>query len=210
MKLYYSPGACSMAVHIAARETRLPLELVKVNLATRKLPDGGDYLAVNPRGYVPVLHLDDGTRLTEVTALLQYIADAHPAADLIPAAGTIDRVRQNGWLNFVATELHVNFHPLFDRGAAESTKQGAITTLSAYFAELNQLFATQPYLMGKQFTVADIYAFTVISWSNLLNVSLAPYPSLLSFLGRVGQRPAVIAALQAEGLMPVSPEMVCT
>lgn len=204
MKLYYSPGTCSMAVHIAAREAGLPLELIKVNLATRKLQDGGDYLAINPRGYVPTLQLDDGTRLTEVTALLQYIADLHPTASLIPAAGTMDRVRQNAWLNFVATELHVNFHPLFDRGAAESTKQAAITTLSAYFNELDHLFAKQAYLMGEQFSVADIYAFTVISWSNLLKVDLAPYPSLVRFLDRVGQRPAVFAALQAEGLIPAA------
>jgi glutathione S-transferase len=202
MKLYYAPGACSLAPHIAACEAGLPIELVKVDLATHTLQDGTDYRRINPRGYVPALQLDDGTVLTEVAALLQYIAELKPAANLIPAAGTMDRVHVNEWLTFVSSELHRVFSPwLWHKETAASTQQAVRDKLAERFKELDQRLSAQPYLLGAQFTVADIYAFTIVNWCNFLGISLNPYPSLAAFMDRVSKRPAVAQALMAEGLL---------
>lgn len=202
MKLYYSPAACSLAVHIVAREADLPLELIKVDLGTHRLDDGTDYRTINPRGYVPLLELDDGTRLTEVAALVQYLAELAPAARLIPPAGTIDRVRAQGWLTFVSSELHKAFSPwLWHRDTAASTKQDVLDRLARHFAELDALLAGQPYLMGEAFTVADAYAYAIVSWAYPLRVDLAPYPSLRAYLTRVAARPRVREALAFEGLL---------
>jgi glutathione S-transferase len=201
MKLYYSPGTCSMAVHIAAREAGVSLDLVKVDLMARKLPDGSDYLSINPRGYVPTLQLDDGTRLTEAAVLLQYIADLKPATGLLPAAGSMARVQVQRWLTFIGTEMHKTFGPLWHKETPDATKEAATTKLALHFAELNTLLAKQPYLTGDTFTVADAYAFAVVGWSRLVGISLTAYPSLLGFLDRVGKRPAVFQAMQAEGLI---------
>ncbi|KAB2896760.1 MAG: glutathione transferase GstA [Kofleriaceae bacterium] len=202
MKLYYSPAACSLAVHIVAREADLPLELIEVDLRTHRLADGTDYYTINPRGYVPMLELDDGTRLTEVAALVQYLADLAPEAALVPPAGTIDRVRVQGWLTFVSSELHKTFSPwLWHKETAESTKQDVLGRLARHFAELDALLAQQPYLAGETFTVADAYAFTIIRWSPLLRVELKPYPTLGAYLARIAQRPRVREALVAEGLV---------
>lgn len=202
MKLYYAPAACSLAVHIVAREAGLPVELVKVDLGTHRLDDGTDYYTINPRGYVPLLELDDGTRLTEVTAIVQYLADLAPAAGLLPPAGTLDRVHVQEWLTFVSSELHKAFSPwLWHKETAESTKQAVKERLARHFGELDRLFARQPYLSGDRFTVADAYAYTIVSWANFLLISLKPYPALADYLSRVAARPDVQHALAAEGLL---------
>lgn len=202
MKLYFSPAACSLAVHIVAREAGIPVELVQVDLVTHRLADGSDYHAVNPRGYVPALQLDDGTLLTEVAALVQYLADQKPQARLAPAAGTMERVQLQQWLTFVSSELHKVFSPwLWHKETAESTRRSVKEKIALRFAELDRLLATQPYLTGLRFTVADAYAFAIVNWSHFTGISLKPYPSLAAYQDRIAARPAVIAALQAEGLL---------
>ncbi len=203
MKLYYTPGACSLAVHIVAREAGFPLDLVKVDLATHMTDAGRNYYEVNPRGYVPALQLDDGEIHTEVSALLQHLADHAPNSRLAPPAGSKERLRMNQWLGFVASELHKTFGPwLFLPEAAASTKQEAHDRLNRSFAELDRLLATRDYLTGDSFTAADAYAFTVVNWSNTVKIDLSPYPNLTAYLARVAQRPKVREALIAEGLAP--------
>ena len=200
MKLYYSPGACSLAPHIVAREAGLAIELVEVDLAKHKLKDGGDYFAINPRGYVPLLELDDGTRLTEVAALVQYLADLNPEAKLAPTAGTFERIKLQSWLTFVSSELHKVFSPwLWHKETAESTRKSVKDKLALRFAELDALLATREYLAG-DYSVADAYAFTIVNWANFLALPLTPYPHLKAYLARVAARPAVKEALHAEGL----------
>lgn len=202
MKLYYSPAACSLAVHIVAREAGLPVDLVKVDLASHTLDDGTDYYTVNPRGYVPLLELDDGTRLTEVTAIVQYLADLVPEAGLIPPAGSLERVHAQAWLTFVSSELHKAFSPwLWHKETAESTRQNVKERLARHFAELDRLLARQPYLMGERFTVADAYAYAIVNWANFLMLSLKPYPALAAYLARIAARPRTTQALMAEGLV---------
>lgn len=202
MKLYYSPGACSLAVHIALREAGIPFELVKVDLQSHTLEDGTDYYTVNPRGYVPLLELTDGTRITEVAAILQYVAELAPAAQLLPAAGTVARVQALSWLTFVSSELHKGFSPwLWHKETADSTKRAVRERLARHFEELDRLLAQQPYLLGERFSVADAYAFTIVSWSNVLLVDLKPYPALGAFLARVAARPQTRQALVTEGLI---------
>jgi len=201
VKLYYSPGACSLAAHIVAREASLAIDLVKVDLATHKTEAGEDYFKINPRGYVPALEID-GEVHTEVAALIQYLAERAPQAKLLPATGTKERIRVNQWLAFVASELHKTFSPwLFHAEAASSTKEAVRAKLAVRFAELDALFATRPYLTGDTFTVADAYAFTIINWSNFLKVDLEPYPHLSAFMVRVAARPKVRKALRAEKLV---------
>ena len=202
MKLYYSPASCSLAVHIVAKEAGLPVDLIKVDIIKHRLSDGTDYRTINPRGYVPLIELDDGTRLTEVAALVQYLADLAPDAGLVPPAGTLDRVRVQGWLTFISSELHKAFSPwLWHKETAESTKQNVLERLARHFAELDTLLATQPYLLGETFTVADAYAFAILNWTNILHIDLGPYPSLAAYLGRIAQRPRVREALATEGLI---------
>jgi glutathione S-transferase len=201
MKLYYFSGACSLAAHIVAREACLAIDLVKVDLATHKTETGEDYFKINPRGYVPALEID-GELLTEVAALVQYLAEQAPHSKLLPAAGTIERFRVNQWLSFVSSELHRTFSPwLWHAETADSTKQAARVKLAARFAELDALFATRPYLTGDTFTVADAYAFTIVNWSNFLKIDLKPYPNLRAFMARVAARPKVREALEAERLI---------
>jgi len=202
MKLYYAPGACSLAPHIVAREAGVPLHLVKVDLLRHKLDDGSDYKAVNPRGYVPLIELEDGERLTEAAVLVQFLAERGHNPDLLPPAGTRDRLCVQQWLNFVATELHKTFSPwLWHKETAESTKDAARAKLAARFAELDGVLKNQHYLTGERFTVADAYAFVIVNWSNFLGLDLSPYPNLAMFLDRVAARPAVREALSAEGLL---------
>jgi glutathione S-transferase len=201
MKLFFAPGACSLAVHITALEAGLDLELVKVDLATHTLPDGKDFHTINPRGYVPALKLDDDTVLTEVSAVVQYLGDLKPSKGLTVQAGTLGRVRLQEWLSFIGSELHKTYGLLWARDTHESTKKIAHDRLSVRFDELDRLLSTKPYLMGDVFTVADAYAFTVLGWSNMVGVSLNRHPALGSYLGRVSTRPAVRRALQNEGLM---------
>ncbi|HKE48513.1 MAG TPA: glutathione transferase GstA [Rhodanobacteraceae bacterium] len=199
MKLYYSPGACSLAPHIVAREAGIPIELVPVDLATHRIKGGGDYFSVNPRGYVPALELDDGTVLTEVAALVQYLADLKPASGLAPKAGTMERVELQMWLTFISSELHKQFSPwLWHADTAESTVRTIKDKIATRFAELDRKLATQPYLLGDRFSVADAYAFAIVNWVNFLKMDLDGYPALAAYLARIAARPKVQEALAAE------------
>lgn len=205
MKLYYSPAACSLAAHIAAREAGIAVDLVKVDLGTHRLADGTDYYSINPRGYVPALRLDDGTLLTEVAAIVQYLGDLAPESGIVPPAGTMGRVHLQEWLTFVSSELHKVFSPwLWHKETAESTRQEVKARLAVRFAELDRLLTQQDYLLGTAFTVADGYAFAILNWSRPLAVNLQPYPSLRAYIARVAARPEVIQALQAEGLLKMA------
>jgi len=201
MQLYYTPGACSLAVHIALREAGQAFETVKVSLPAHTLPDGSDFHVINPRGYVPVLALDDGSRHTEVAALLQYVGDLDASGGLLPAHGSLARLRVLEWLAFIASELHKGFSWLWARDAAESTRQACRDKLARRFEEIEAVLGKRDHLAGPGFTVADAYAFTVINWANFLNISLAAYPRLQAYLARVAARPAVQDALRAEGLL---------
>lgn len=200
MKLYYSPGACSLASHIALREAGLAFDLEKVDLRARRTEKNEDYTLVNPKGYVPALKLDTGEILTEGPALLQYIADRKPASGLAPAAGTMDRYRLMEWLNFISTEVHKQFSPLFNPRITPDWREAQVSRLAGRFDYLAQQLASRPYLMGERFTVADAYLFTVLSWCGLLKVELGKWPKLQEYLGRIAARPTVQAALKAEGL----------
>lgn len=201
MKLYYSPGACSLSVHIALRETGRSFETVKVDLAKHRTADGADYYEISPRGYVPLLELDDGSRHTEAGSLLQYIADLDPSQALIGAPASARRLAVVEGVTFVGTELHKVFSPwLWHKETADSTRQAVKDKLEARFKELDALFAKKDHLAG-EFSIADIYAFTILNWTNFLGMSLAAYPKLQAYLQRVSQRPAVQAALKAEGLL---------
>jgi glutathione S-transferase len=201
MKLYYSPGACSLAPHIVAREAGLAVDLVKVDLATHKTETGADYFRINPRGYVPALEID-GELHTEVAALVQYLAEQAPGSTLLPPAGTMERFRVQQWLTFVSSELHKTFSPwLWHAETAEQTKQAAREKLGLRFTELDRHLADRAYLAGDTFTVADAYAFTIVNWSNFLKIDLKPYPNLSAFMARVAARPKVREALKAERLV---------
>ena len=201
MKLYYFSGACSLASNIALREAGLKFELVKVDRRTRKAADGLDFNEVNPKGYVPTLTLDNGEVLTENVAVLQYIADRNPASKLAPPAGTMERHRLVEWLAFISSEIHKNFSQLFREDAAEETKQYVRKVLSNRLDYVNRVIGSGPFLMGEQFTVADPYLFTVLGWGRHLNFDLGKWPQLQRYMERVGARPQVIEALQAEGLV---------
>lgn len=201
MKLYYAPGACSLAVHIALREVGATFDSVAVDLAKHTTADGADFRAISPRGYVPLLQLDDGSRHTEAASLLQYVADLDPSQALIGATGTARRLAVVEWITFISTELHKVFSPwLWRKETADSTRQAAEDRLAARFAELDALLSQQDYLAG-EYSVADAYAFTIANWANFLALPLAPYPSLKTYLGRVSQRSRVQDALRAEGLV---------
>jgi len=200
MKLYYSPGACSLSPHIVVSETGINVELEKVNLAEHKTASGQDYMTINPKGYVPALQLDDGTVLTEGPAIVQYLADQKPASGLIPAAGAIDRYRVQEWLNFIGTELHKNFGALFNKATPDATKETAKANITRRLAYLNDRLAGKQYLMGSNFTVADAYAFTIVNWTNFVGIDLKPYPNLAAYMARVAARPKVLETLKAEGL----------
>jgi glutathione S-transferase len=201
MKLYYTPGACSLSPHIVASEAGLAVDLVKVDLAEHKTESGEDYTTVNPKGYVPALRLDDGSVLTEGPAIVQYLADQKPGSGLIPAAGTTDRYRVQEWLNFIGTELHKNFSPLFNKASSDDVKNTAKTNINKRLAYLNDQLASRQYLMGGNFTVADAYAFTIVNWTNFVGIDLKPYPNLGAYMGRVAARPKVHETLKAEGLV---------
>ena len=201
MKLYYSPGACSLSPHIVANEAGLAIDLEKVNLAEHKTESGQDYMAVNPKGYVPALRLDDGSVLTEGPTIVQYLADQKPASGLAPAAGTIDRYRLQEWLNFIGTELHKSFSPLFNKASSDDVKNTAKTSINKRLGYLNDQLASRQYLMGGNFTVADAYAFTIVNWTNFVGIDLKPYPNVGAYMGRVAARPKVQETLKAEGLV---------
>lgn len=199
MKLFYAPGTCSLAVHIALREAGLPLELAKVDLMTHRMAAGDDFYAINPRGYVPVLELDDGSRHTEAAALLQYVGELAPASGLLPAGPA--RFETLKWLTFISSEIHKTFGPLWHKETPDATRKDAKDKLAKRFAEINEVLATRSWLAGDSFSAADAYGFAIVGWCNLLGISLNPYPNVGAWLGRVAARPAVHAAMLAEGLV---------
>ncbi len=201
MKLYYSPGSSSLAAHIVLREAGVPVDLVRVDLKTHLLPDGSDYCALNPKGYVPMLELDDGRRLTEIPAIVQYVADQRPQTRLAPVAGDFERYRLQEWLNFVSTELHKGFSALFNPAASDEWKNAARGRLEARFDWLAGQLSQRSFLMGEQFTAADACLFTVLSWGRHVKFDISRWPVLASYAARIGQRPAVQEALRAEGLL---------
>ena len=200
MKLYYSPGACSLAPHIALSESGGAYEAVKVDLRAHKLDNGTDYYTINPKGYVPLLELDNGERLSEVAVILQYIADRKPGT-LAPAFGSWERYRTMETLNFLATELHKQFSPLWYPTTPDSVKEAQVKKLGTRFDLLAKTLAAQPYLTGQEFSIADAYLFTLLNWAPMLKVDLAPWPALTAFQARVAARPAVQKALKEEGLI---------
>ena len=200
MKLYYSPGACSLAPHIVAREAGLPLDLVKVDLGAKKTESGADYCAVNGKGYVPAVELDDGRVLTEAATVVQYLADRKPESGLVPAPGTPDRYAQMEWLTFVSSELHKGLGALFNPKATDEMKKVLKDKFAPRFAWLDKELAGRKFLMGDRFTAADAYAYTVLRWADPLAVDLTPYPNIRAYRERVAARPAVQEALRAEGL----------
>lgn len=201
MKLYYSPGACSLASHIALREAGAAFDLERVDLKQKKTEHDADFTAINPKGYVPTLALDDGEVLTEGAAILQYIADQHPAAGLAPAAGTLARARLQEQLTFVAAEVHKAFGPLFNPAATDAEKEVAKSRLGLRLGFLDKLLSDgRSYLLGESFSVADAYLFTVASWTKHFGIDLATWPKVAALCQRVAGRAAVQAALKAEGL----------
>ena len=201
LKLYYSPGACSLSPHIVLREAGLPFELALASTKTHKLADGTDYYTINPKGYVPLLELADGQRLSEGPVIVQYIADQVPASQLAPPAGTMARYRLMEWLNFITSELHKGFSPLFNPATPEEYKQLARTRLGERLAWVDAQLEGRDYLMGETFTVADAYLFTVAGWGKYVGLDISSLARLSGYMGRVAARPAVQAALKAEGLL---------
>ena len=201
MKLYYAPGACSLSPHIVLREAGAVFDLVKVDLQARTTDIGQDFLRINPRGYVPALQLDDGSILCEGPAIVQFVADQHPAAKLAPLPTDRRRYDLQAWLTFIGTELHKQFSPLFNPGAVEQQKAASIDALKRRFTYLSGELDKRPYLLGEAYTVADVYLFVVLSWAGYVKLDLSPWPALGAFQQRVAARPAVQAALRAEGLL---------
>jgi len=201
MKLYYSPGACSLSPHIALREAGLAFEPVLASTKSHKLQDGTDYYGINPLGYVPLLELDDGARLREGPAIVQYIADQAPMKNLAPANGTLPRYRLQEWLTFIGTEIHKTFSPLFQPAMPEEAKQVFRDRLANRFGWVDAELRGKQYLMGDNFTVADGYLYVVTRWAKPMNIDLGGFPNLQAHHQRVEARPAVQEALKAEGLL---------
>jgi len=198
MKLYFSPGACSQCPHIVLHEAGIAHEAVQVNLKTHQLADGSDYYAINPRGYVPLLELDSGERLTENAALVQYIADLAPAKGLLPPAGSLARTRVQEWLAFVGSELHKGFGPLFNPAVPDEVKALFKKKLVDRFTWVDKQLAGKSYLMGESFSVADAYLFVITGWTGRMGVDIAGLENLAAHQARMKARPAVQAALQME------------
>ncbi len=200
MKLYYSKGSCSLSPHITAREAGLDIELVRVDLATKKTESGDDYSKIARKSAVPMIQMDNGEFLTEGAVIVQYLADQAPQANLIPKAGSIERVRVQEWLNYVSSELHRGFGPIF-KPMGDEAKEFARKNLAKQFDYVSEQLANRSYLMGDQFTVADAYLYTVLSWAKPATIDLAPWPVLTAYRDRVAARPKVQEALAAEGLI---------
>ena len=201
MKLYYYPGACSLATHIVAREAGVAFTLEKVDLANRTTETGASFTAINPKGYVPALGLQDGSVLTEASAIVQYLADSQPASDLAPAHGTMERYRLLEWLGFISTEIHKGFGLLWNPATPDEVKAATKERLASRFAYLDEKLGQQPFLTGSKFTIADAYLFTVVNWTNFHGIDISSFPNLQSFQARVASRPSVQQALEAEGLV---------
>jgi glutathione S-transferase len=201
MKLYYSPGACSLSPHIVLRELGLPFEPVLASTKTHKLADGTDYYTINPKGYVPLLELDDGQRLSEGPAILQYLADKEAGKGLIATPGTMPRYRQIEWLNFISTELHKSFSPLFNPAMPEEGKAVYRKRLRGRYEYLDQQLEGKSFVMGEAFSVPDAYLFTVTNWAKPVGVDITDLKNVQAFMARMAARPAVQAAMKAEGLL---------
>jgi glutathione S-transferase len=200
MKLYYAPGACSLAAHITLQESGLPFDLARVDLRDHKTADGRDYYAINPKGYVPLLELDNGERLSEAAVIVQYVADRKPGT-LAPAFGSMERYRLMEWLNFIATEIHKGLGPLWKPTTPEAYKAATLQAVGDRFDYIVKTLATQPYLMGDAFTIADAYLFTIVNWHKFLKFDLDRWPALQAFQERVAARPNVRKALESEHLV---------
>lgn len=200
MKLYYMPGACSLAPHIVANEAGIALDLVKVDGKTKKTGNDQDFLATNPNGYVPVLVLDDGQTLTEAQLVVQYLADQKPETGLMPPAGEMARYRVQQWLAFISSELHKSFSPFFRPGTPDETKAANRAHLGKRLAHVDEQLAGRPYLTGETFTAADAYLWTILGWAKFADIDLAPYANIRTFMGTVAARPAVVKTLREEGL----------
>jgi glutathione S-transferase len=200
MKLYYANGTCALSPHIALFESGLPFEARRVSLKTHTLDDGSDYYAINPKGYVPMLELDGGERLTEGPAIVQWIADQVPDRRLAPPAGTLPRYRLMEWLNFITAEVHKNYSLLFNPAIPEEVKALVATKLAERYRVADEALARQPYLLGDDFSVADGYLYAVTRWAPMMKIDLSGYAHLQDFMERVEARPAVQQALKAEGL----------
>ena len=200
MKLYYSPGACSMAPHVVAREAGLKLDLVKVDIPNKKTDGGDDYWKINFKGYVPTLQLDNGEVLTEVGVICQYLSDQKPGSGLAPKAGTMERYRLMEWLNFVATEMHKQIGALFNPKYTPEMKEVQLGVIGRRLKPLEEKLAGRQYLMGDKFSAADAYAFTILNWSKGLKIDLSTWPNVKAYYERVGQRPKILETMKAEGL----------
>ncbi len=200
MKLYYTPGACSLSPHILARELGQDIGLIKVDIRAHKTESGDDYYAINPKGSVPLLHLNNGDTLSEGPVICQYLAEQAGRDDLLPKVGTMARYRVLEWQAYLSTEIHKFFSPLFNPALSAETKAAFTAMLEKKFAWIDQQLAGRPFLAGDSFTVVDPYLFTLAGWCNVTPVNIAAYTHLQAYLARLAQRPAVQAALQAEGL----------
>jgi glutathione S-transferase len=201
MKLFFAPGACSMAPHIVLNEAGIPCELEKVNLGKKTTAAGEDYYKINPKGSVPALQLDDGQVLTEVAVLVQYIADRKPETGRAPKAGTLDRYRLMEWINYVSSEVHKTFGPLFNPNAPEEWKKTAADQLGNRFDYLAGHLKDRQYVMGDTFTAVDAYLFTVLNWTHFVKLDLGKWPALTGYMARVADRPEVKKTMKEEGLI---------
>jgi glutathione S-transferase len=201
MKLYYAPGACSQAPHIVAREAGLPVELALVEFPSKRTPDGGSLYDVNPKGAVPTLKLDGGEVLTENAVILQYLADQAPDSDLALPRGGMDRYHLLEWLNYIATELHKGFGPLWNPATPDSFKEATREALGKKFDYLQEKIGDGPYILGDRFSILDAYAFAVLNWTSIHKIDINRWPGLAAYLRRVAERPAVRDTLRAEGLI---------
>jgi glutathione S-transferase len=201
MKLYYSPGACSLSPHIVAHEAGIPITLEKVDTQAKRTAGGRNYLEIVPKGYVPALELDDGQVLTEGPAIVQYLADLRPEKELAPANGTFARSRLQEALGYINSEIHKTYSPLFKPDTPDATREERKAYLRKRYALVEQTLARQPWLLGDHFTVADAYLFVVTNWAKAVALDLSDFPALLAFQARVAARPGVQAAMAAEGLI---------
>ena len=200
LKLYYSPGACSLSPHIALLEAGLPFELEQVDTKAKKTKSGADYLQINPNGYVPALKIAEGQVLTEGPAIVQWIADQRPETHLAPANGTLERAHLQQWLNFISTEIHKSYSPLFSAETPDAYKTITKDKLFKRYAFVNDQLKGKQFLLGNHFTVADGYLFTVTNWANFLKLDLSEFREVAQFSDRIHSRPKVLQALKAEGL----------
>jgi glutathione S-transferase len=209
MKLYYTPGSCSLAPRIVACEAGLQMEYDKVDLKNQTTASGRDFIKINPKGYVPALILSNGEVLTEACVVVQFLADQAPDAELMPKAGSLERYRVQEWLGFISAELHKGFGPLWKPASSDAARLMAVEILHRRFRYLEKRLETGPYLIGDRFTVADAYAFAILHWTHFHKIDISTYPRLVAFMKRVASRPKVREALQAEGLLTVALPAAC-